>query len=126
MLGALPETREDIEATYQFVKKLRPTSSLVFIFMPLPGSELFQEYIDHGYRFDYDHIRSDKAVFPSAGLTMEELEIIRDRWYHDFNQKPNLLIRGINSIREIRSWNDVKHIWGKVTRHLTVPKDQMT
>ncbi len=126
MLGALPETREDIEATYQFVKKLRPTSSLVFIFMPLPGSELFQEYIDHGYRFDYDHIRSDKAVFPSAGLTMEELETIRDRWYLDFNQKPNLLMRGINSIRKIRSWNDVKHIWGKVARHLAAPKNQTT
>ena len=120
MLGALPETREDIEATYEFVKKLRPTFSLVFIFMPLPGSELYQHYIDQGYRFDYNDIRSNKAVFSSAGLTLEELEAKRDQWYREFNKKPNLLIRAVNSVLEIRSWYDLQRTWRKVQKRLPI------
>lgn len=124
MLGALPETREDMELTYQFVKKLKPTFSLVFLFMPLPGSELYQYYIDQGYRFDYSSIRSDKAVFPSAGLTAEKLEMIRGKWYHDFNKKPNLLVRGINSVMEIRSWHDLQRTWGKAAKRLAWSKNR--
>jgi radical SAM superfamily enzyme YgiQ (UPF0313 family) len=118
MLGALPETRKDMELTYQFVKRLKPTFSLVFIFMPLPGSELYQYYIEQGYHFDYNDIRSDKAIFPSAGLTLEELESIRGQWYCDFNKKPNVLFRVINSINEIHSWNDMRRIYKKGRKHL--------
>lgn len=73
MLGALPETREDMELTYQFAKKIKPSFSLIFLFMPLPGSKHYDYYIDQGYKFDYKNIRADRAVFPSAGLTIEEL-----------------------------------------------------
>jgi anaerobic magnesium-protoporphyrin IX monomethyl ester cyclase len=122
MLGALPETREDMEMTYAFVKKLRPTFSLVFIFMPLPGSELYDYYISQGYRFDYSDIRSNKAAFSSAGLTREELETIRAKWYLDFNKKSSLVIRGLNALMEVRSWNDFQRAWEKVSKHLPFRK----
>ena len=122
MLGALPETREDMEKTYHFVKKLKPTFSLVFIFMPLPGSELYDYYVNQGYRFDYNDIRSNKAVFSSAGLTQEELEAIREKWYSDFNKKPNIVVRGANALMEIRSWHDLQRTWGKVSNHLSLNK----
>ena len=109
MLGALPETREDMELTYQFVKKLKPTFSLVFIFMPLPGSELYDYYINKGYQFNYNDIRSDKAVFPSAGFALDELESIRRQWYRDFNKKPNAIARSFSSLAHIRSWHDFQH-----------------
>ena len=118
MLGALPETREDMELTYQFAKKLRATFSYVFVFMPLPGSELYQYYIDQGYKFDYNNIRSDKANFSSAGLTLEELEAMRGKWYDDFNQRPNILVRGIRSILEIHSFYDLKRTCRKVSNRL--------
>jgi anaerobic magnesium-protoporphyrin IX monomethyl ester cyclase len=114
MLGALPETREDIDLTHQFVKKLKPTSSLVFLFMPLPGSELYKEYIKEGYHFDYSDIRSEKASFAPPGFSVEELESIRKQWYLEFNKTPNLLTRGVNCVMEIRSWRDVKKVAGKL------------
>jgi anaerobic magnesium-protoporphyrin IX monomethyl ester cyclase len=117
MLGALPETREDMELTYQFVKKLRPTFSLVFIFMPLPGSELYDYYINEGYTFDYNDIRSNRAVFASAGMTMEELEDMRKKWYGDFNKKPNIVRRSFSSLAEIHSLQDAKHKWKSLIRH---------
>jgi anaerobic magnesium-protoporphyrin IX monomethyl ester cyclase len=117
MLGALPETREDMELTYQFVKKLRPTFSLVFIFMPLPGSELYDYYINEGYTFDYNDIRSNRAVFASAGMTMEELEDTRKKWYGDFNKKPNIVRRSFRSLAEIQSLQDAKHKWKSLMRH---------
>ena len=122
MLGALPETREDMEMTYAFVKKLKPTFSLVFIFMPLPGSELYEYYIKQGYQFDYSDIRSNKAAFSSAGLTREELETIREKWYGDFNKKPAIVVRGLNALMEVRSWNDVQRALGKVSNHLPFRK----
>lgn len=118
MLGALPETREEMELTYQFAKKLKATYSWAFLFMPLPGSELYQYYIDQGYHFNYNDIRSDKAVFPSAGLTIDELEAMRSKWYEDLNPRPNLFIRRINSMLEIRSFYDLKRVWRKVARRL--------
>jgi radical SAM superfamily enzyme YgiQ (UPF0313 family) len=122
MLGALPETREDMEKTYRFVKKLKPTFSLVFIFMPLPGAELYEHYVNQGYRFDYNDIRSNKAVFSSAGLTREELEVIREKWYHDFNKKPAVVIQGVNALMKIRSWHDLQRTWKKVLKYLPLHK----
>ncbi len=119
MLGALPETREDMELTYQFAKKLKPTFSLVFIFTPLPGSYLYDYYIGQGYQFDYNTIRYDKAVFPSAGLSLEELEALKPKWYHDFNPQPNQVVRAIHLVKGIRSYQDVKYVWGKVAKRLS-------
>jgi anaerobic magnesium-protoporphyrin IX monomethyl ester cyclase len=118
MLGALPETREDMELTYQFAKKIKPTFSYVYIFNPLPGSELYDYYINQGYQFDYNTLGFDKAVFPSAGLTREELEALREKWLHDFNPAPNQIVRAINLAKGVRSWHDVKYVWGKAVKRL--------
>ena len=118
MLGALPEKREDIEATYQLAKKVKADQSFVFIFMPLPGAELYQYYLDQGYRFEYDRLRMDKAVFSSAGYSLEELEAMRTKWYYDFNRRPNILIRSMIAALSIRSIEDLKDFWGKIARRL--------
>lgn len=118
MLGALPETREDMELTYQFAKKLKPTTNRVFLFMPLPGSELYKYYIDQGYHFDYKDIYSNKASFPCGDMTLEELEEMRVKWTHDFERKIDLLVRGINLMMGIRSLYDVKRACKKVSTRL--------
>jgi hypothetical protein len=107
-----------MELTYQFAKKLKPTFSLVFIFTPLPGSALYDYYVDQGYQFDYSNIRYEKAMFPSAGLTIEELEALKPKWYEDFNPQPNQLKRAINLVKGIRTSHDVKYVWGKVAKRL--------
>ena len=94
----------------------------VFIFMPLPGAELYQYYINQGCELEYDKIGWDKAVFPcAAGYSREELEAMRGKWYDDFNKKPHILIRGMNLILSIRSKEDFKDLWGKIARRL--PRD---
>ena len=119
MLGALPETREDMEATYQFAKKLKADVSLSFVFMPLPGSDLFDYYIKQGYKVDYSKIKSDKASFPAAGYTLEELEAMRRKWWEDLNSlnpKSNVFMRAINMVLDIRSTRDMKRIWRRVKK----------
>lgn len=121
MLGALPETREDMEATYQLAKKIKAYQNFVFIFMPLPGTELYQYYLEQGCELEYDKIGWDKAVFTStAGYSLEELEAIRDKWYDDFNKKPHTFIRGINIAFSTRSIEDCKDIWKKLKRRLPI------
>lgn len=116
MLGVLPETREDMEMTYRFVRKLRPSFSLVFLFMPLPGSELYEEYVSSGHRFDYRNIRSDKAALSCPGIDFEELESLRRKWYQDFNPKKGLLERTAGVVLEIRSLWDLKRLFRKISR----------
>ena len=125
MLGALPETREDMEATYQFAKKLKADVSLSFVFMPLPGSDLFDYYIKQGYKVDYSKIKSDKASFPAAGYTLEELEAMRSKWWEDLNNlnpKSNVFMRAINMVLDIRSTRDMKRIWRRVKKRLPLYK----
>ena len=125
MLGALPETREDMEATYQFAKKLKADVSLSFVFMPLPGSDLFDYYIKQGYKVDYSKIKSDKASFPAAGYTLEELEAMRRKWWEDLNSlnpKSNVFMRAINMVLDIRSTRDMKRIWRRVKKRLPLYK----
>jgi hypothetical protein len=50
-------------------------------------------------------------------MTIEELETIRKKWYRDFNKKPNLLTKGMQSALTIRSWYDLKNTWNKVAKH---------
>ena len=118
MLGALPETREDMELTYQFAKKLKPSSSRVFLFMPLPGSELYEYYIEQGYHFKYEDIHSGKATFPCSDMTLEELEEMRMKWKRDFRRKTRLLARGVNLMMGIRSLSDIKRACYKVSKRL--------
>lgn len=118
MLGALPETREEMELTYNLAMKIKPTQSFVFLFMPLPGSDLYQYYIDQGFKFNYSQIRSDKAIFSSAGYTLDELEAMRSKWYHDFNRQPSIVVRAVNSAAGIRSLSDLKVFWRKISYRL--------
>ena len=119
MLGALSETKEDMELTYQFAKKLKPTISRVFLFMPLPGSELYQYYVDQGYRVsNYKDIHSGKAFFPAGDMTLEELEEMRSKWIHDLERKSHLLVRGANMVAGIRSLKDIKRAGNKMAKRL--------
>jgi anaerobic magnesium-protoporphyrin IX monomethyl ester cyclase len=118
ILGAPPETREDLDMTYKLLKVLKPTYSLVFLFMPLPGSDLYQHYIDQGYQFDYSNIRSDRAIFESAGMRLKELESLRKKWHREFNPGKNPFRRFMIVLLGIRSLNDLKRFFGKIARRL--------
>lgn len=120
MFGVLTETQEEMEMTYNLAKKLKSTVNYVSLFIPLPGTELYQYYIDQGYSFDYTNIRNDKANFSNSGLTIEELEALGKKWYEDFNPRQNRLVRGINTILEVRSMYDLKCIFRKVGRRFSL------
>ncbi|MBI5235110.1 MAG: B12-binding domain-containing radical SAM protein [Deltaproteobacteria bacterium] len=116
MLGALTETREEMDATFRLAKRLNAAWSWCFLFMPLPGSELYQYYIDQGCTFDYSRIRSDKAAFSSAGYSIAELEEKRAGWYQELNKRPNRLSSGINALLDVRSIYDLRRVTRKVRR----------
>lgn len=118
MIGALPETRKDMEETYDLAKKIRADQSLVFIFMPLPGSHLYQYYIDQGFKFDYDRMRSDKASFSCDGMSLDELEKMRQEWYDDLNRPKNLLVRAANIALDIRSFRDFKLTMRRISKKI--------
>jgi anaerobic magnesium-protoporphyrin IX monomethyl ester cyclase len=119
ILGALPETREDMELTYAFLKKIKPTYTRVFLFMPLPGSELYSYYLDQGYKPNYNDIHAGKASVGCGAMTVEELEELRKRWIREFRvRKRSLCASGLRLAMRVRSWHDAKYAAKKILNYV--------
>ena len=74
MLGAPIETRADIEASYQLAKELGAERTIWKIFAPLPGCAIYDELKAKGVPLNFDNIRTNKASYPLADMTEEEVE----------------------------------------------------
>lgn len=94
MIGFPGETREQIQHTLDFSRKLDLDRISCFIFTPLPGTPLFEECVAKGYikagetAEDIDYF---EAHFDTPEWTMEEIYEIRRRWFWRYNF--GLLIR---------------------------------
>lgn len=58
MMGLPTETKEDIEATYHFMKELNPPYASIGLYKPFPGTRLFQSGMELGLvrgKVDPDH-----------------------------------------------------------------------
>ncbi|MCR8725210.1 B12-binding domain-containing radical SAM protein [Frigidibacter sp. ROC022] len=49
MMGVPGETREDLQATLDLHRELKPTDFGYFVFYPFPGTQLFEHCRQHGY-----------------------------------------------------------------------------
>jgi magnesium-protoporphyrin IX monomethyl ester (oxidative) cyclase len=66
MIGLPGETREQIMNTFQFSRELKLENSVIFIYNPLPGSELFGECIERGYITDESFFEGGNVYFSSV------------------------------------------------------------
>lgn len=100
MLGAPIETREDLEMTYQLLRKIKPTLWAVYITTPFPGNSLF-EYAKkrqiikiHDYA-EYDNAQNSKFLnlpMDLDYLSKEDIEEYRDKINH-YLIKRTILVR---------------------------------
>jgi anaerobic magnesium-protoporphyrin IX monomethyl ester cyclase len=83
IIGFPGETKEQIMDTIQFARKLRLDLSVIFIYNPLPGSELFEECLRRGYITEKGFFEAGNQYFSSVvdsdEWTAKELETII-RW----------------------------------------------
>jgi radical SAM superfamily enzyme YgiQ (UPF0313 family) len=108
MLGEEYETREDIEQTFKFVKKLRADFVSFCITKPYPGTELFRrlnkEWSDDDFE-DYHHYSSQNTV--CRALSGKELEKLSASYYRKYYLRPQYMW---DVLTRMRSFSDFAHL----------------
>jgi len=90
MIGAPIETREDLEMTYQLIRKIRPSLWAVFVTTPFPGNYLFEyakkrQIIRISDYVEYDNAQNSKnLILPMEldYLSKEDIAEYRDKINH--------------------------------------------
>lgn len=92
MLGNPGETREDIDETIRFVKKIRPTYIHAAVFTPYPATESYREWVNkHNADVWLDFARNPKSDFqpPTWGdIPRDELEKRVRNFYKQYYTNP--------------------------------------
>jgi len=88
IIGFPGETKEQIQKTLDFSRKLDLDRISCFIANPLPGTELYEiclkkGYIDKNYRFD--EIDYFEGRLNTTEFTYQELYRLRRRWFWRYN-----------------------------------------
>ena len=104
MIGLPDETEEDIQKTIDFAKSLDLDSVKFGIMVPLPGTEVFEEFKQKGFikNFDYSsYFWHKEPVFETPLLSKETLFKYYKKSYHEFYLRPKYILRKLTSIRSL-------------------------
>ena len=123
MLGMPGETRETVEETIRFIKRIRPSIVTFGICTPYPGTKLFEEVallhpdIEDGSACNLSKLHQE-GFFNSAFCSLEEKELGRlvRRAYRSFYMQPRYLASRLRSLYTLGGWRrDIRAGW-KVLR----------
>lgn len=114
ILGHPTETKETIEETVRFAKRIRAHFASVTLMSPLPGTELYDSAKDFGHfdPFDFDSVAfaggTDKVPFVPEGLTAEYLVETMHRVYRELYLHPRTVMMNLATVR---SFEGLKTYW---------------
>lgn len=109
ILGYPEETREDIEKTIQFAKKLKIKRAHFSNFLPLPGTEATRKLLNTGEISEVDpaDLFYSKVPYAPKTITKQELKKLQRKAYLSFYLRPKVLFKLLS---EINSYNHLKSI----------------
>jgi radical SAM superfamily enzyme YgiQ (UPF0313 family) len=110
MIGIPHETKEEMFATVDFAKKLKPDYAQFSICTPYPKVELYYQMLDEGIvpedywqKFAENPTADFKIKFWNKDFTEEELRQIQDECHARFYRSPTYIMK---QITKLRSWSD--------------------
>ena len=110
MIGIPHETKEEMLATVEFAKKLRPDYAQFSICTPYPKVELYFQMLregivpeDYWQKFAENPTADFKIKFWNKDFTEEELRQIQDECHARFYRSPTYIMK---QITQLRSWSD--------------------
>ncbi|MBI4680580.1 MAG: radical SAM protein [Nitrospirae bacterium] len=97
MIGFPGETEADIKKTINFARELDIDKTNFSIFMPLPGSEIFEELISNGEvlldEIDWNNMKPDGVVYRNPNISPEKLKELQRSAYIKFYLRPQPIVR---------------------------------
>lgn len=107
IIGNEGDTRETIEKTISFAKKLDPTYSSFIYLSPFPGTKCFENLSKGGYIKKYDwsefQFHTD-PIFETESLSKELLKKMRKKAYREFYLRPEVIFRYFKDCLISRQW----------------------
>ena len=111
MFGNPTETQQDIDMTFDFLRKCRADYAHIAVTTPFPGTQLYQMGLDQGlYSHDYwrEFAADPRPSFsPPAwteNFTFEELDAMRAQAYRKFYTRPGRVVREVLAIRSLKEF----------------------
>ncbi len=111
MIGSPQETREDINQTIQFAKKIDPDYVSASVLTPYPATQVYEWALRDGViKYDYwkEFAKSPKkgvnTKYWEKELTKEELFALLDKFYKKFYGRPKYVFK---ELLKVRSVNDL-------------------
>lgn len=106
IIGFPYEEKKDIEETIKFALKLDLDAAFFGTYVPLPGSQDFEELVEKGKitveRMDWDHMFSSKAQESSFYLTPQEIEYFQRLATRKFYIRPRIFLKSLGRIHGFR------------------------
>lgn len=116
MLGFPGETREEMLQTIQLAIDLDIDKTNFSIFMPLPGSEAFDDLVKEGLisldTLNWDDMKPDRTIFERPGMPSDELRALQRKAYFRFYMRPAPLRRLAREL--LLSPAGWKALWSKI------------
>lgn len=93
LMGVPGETREDIIETIKFSRKVRIDRAQFNNFMPLPGSDIYNELKSRGEldSIDPDHFFVHDVGYVPPGMTRRQIKNLQRRAYLGFYLRPRII-----------------------------------
>lgn len=110
LFGIPGETRDEMIQTIKFAKELPIHRAQFNNFMPLPGSEIYDDLKNKGYNFNYDNYFVHDVAFVQDGFTRMEMKWFQRRAYLEFYLRPRIVIA------LLKDTTSLKHLYRLVKR----------
>ena len=104
MMGYPGETEEEIRKTIDLALSLPLIRANFFIFLPLPGTEIYKEIesrMDLG-SIDWEHFYFTHPAYISSGISVNKLKNLQREAFLRFYLRPHIFLCNIAQIRTLR------------------------
>ena len=104
MFGYPGETIEEMKKTIELSLKLPLIRANYFTFLPLPGTEIFNDLRKNNEleKVDWDHFYFMNAVYSSNGITRKHLKKIQRQAFLKFYCRPDIIWKNLIKIKNYR------------------------
>lgn len=103
IVGTPGETLESMQKTLDFALKLKVDYAHFNKFVPLPGTELYRDLINKGYKFDFSKsssiVNHGALLYVPEGIDKETYKNFLNTAYRKFYLRPSYIIKKLFAIR---------------------------
>jgi radical SAM superfamily enzyme YgiQ (UPF0313 family) len=104
LFGVPGETKDEMLETIQFSKKLPLDRAQFNNFMPLPGTEIFDDLKKKGIAFDYDNYFVHDVAYVPEGMTLKDMKKLQRSAYLGFYFRPKIIMAILAEIATLKQF----------------------